>query len=540
MSTLRESWREGVSGGVPEPRGAGSLPDARAARQDARTVPRSRAAPCERRRAAGNLPPVIRPVAPPTPLAAAERFALDLLLDLSRVLRADALPADADVARMVVTDRPAPSDLRSLRETGWGIVASEGEVSVPRSVLARIAAVAAGAAEQRSGARDRFGRVPSSENALVAEELEGEPLVSLAAARLRHAALEAGGRRAMRLVAPWPRGHRWAAAVTHDLDVVSLWPAFTLLRLAELARKRQLGRAARVVGAAVGAAAGRPVWDAAREVLDVEARHGVRSTWFVLCGTPTAGTVRAGDLTYRPESRAARRIFAAVTEGGHELGLHGSFETMDRGAALAEQRARLELLVGRPVHGVRQHYLRTRHGRTERDMAAAGFRYDSTWGFADRNGFRLGVADVVPAWDAATASPLGVEAVPFTWMDRSLSKYRGVEEPQRWVDEALALAARCEAVDGLWVGIWHPNLAPALGFPEAPAAFARLVRETAARAPWLCTIGEAVTWRRARRSVRARAIGADGAVAATFEGQAPEAPRLEDVEGRGLEPVVGG
>src|SRR2546430_17478224 len=35
-------------------------------------------------------------------------------------------------------------------------------------------------------------------------------------------------------------------------------------------------------------------------------------------------------------------------------------------------------------------------GVTERAMAEAGFWYDSTFGFPDRNGFRLGVADVVP------------------------------------------------------------------------------------------------------------------------------------------------
>jgi hypothetical protein len=478
---------------------------------------------------------VIRLVEPPTPLAPAERFALDLLVDLSRLLRADALPKDVDVVRLVVTDRPAAGDVRALHETGWGIVAADGEVRLPRAALARLAAIAAGEAEQRSMSTDRFGRVPSSENVLAAEGLEGEPVVAAAADRLRAAALEAAGGRPVRLLAPWPGGRRWAAAFTHDLDVVALWPAFTLLRLAELARKKQLRRAARVIAAALAAMVRRPVWSAAREVLDVEGRHGVRSTWFILCGTPTAKTARAGDLTYRPEGAGARRILDAVAGAGHELGLHGSFETMDRGAAFAEQRTRLERIVGRDVAGVRQHYLRTRHGTTERDMAGAGFRYDSTWGFADRNGFRLGVADVVPAWDAVTGRPLGLEAVPFTWMDRSLSKYRAVEEPERWIDEALSLAARCEAVGGLWVGIWHPNLSPPLGYPDAPRAFARLVREMAARTPWLCAMGEAVAWRRARRSARAVSVAEGGAVRASYEGEAVEAPRLEDAAGRPLE-----
>src|SRR5256885_6263019 len=39
-----------------------------------------------------------------------------------------------------------------------------------------------------------------------------------------------------------------------------------------------------------------------RTLLETERQHGVLSTWFVLCGTPTLATMRAGDLTYRPRS----------------------------------------------------------------------------------------------------------------------------------------------------------------------------------------------------------------------------------------------
>src|SRR2546430_9989656 len=57
---------------------------------------------------------------------------------------------------------------------------------------------------------------------------------------------------------------------------------------------------------------------------------------------------------------------------------------------------------------------------------------------------------------------------PFTWMDRALSKYRGIEDPAAWSKDALELATTARAVGGLWVGLWHPNLTPALGFPDAP------------------------------------------------------------------------
>jgi hypothetical protein len=97
-------------------------------------------------------------------------------------------------------------------------------------------------------------------------------------------------------------------------------------------------------------------------------------------------------------------------------------------------------------------------------------------------------------------------------MDRALSKYRRIEEPNVWIDDALALAEVCRATEGLWVGIWHPNLSPALGFPGAPAAYARLVRAIVDETAHIDTLGSLVDWRRARRAARATAIDAQGLV----------------------------
>lgn len=441
------------------------------------------------------------------PLGAADQFGLELLLDLSRILRCDTI---GDVVRLRITDEDAIS-IQACVSNRWMLHRADGIVSVPRGVLRLVTKIAGAEEEQRSERRDRFGRVPPECNALVSNRLERSPVVSQAAAELRRAAGEAAGRRPFRLVAPWPDGKRWAAAFSHDLDVVAYWPVFTALRAVELGRKRKLGPVLSVLGAALRGAAGSPVWSGVLGVLDTERSLEVRSTWFVLCGTPTFTTMKAGDLTYAIESRDAQRILSAVIEAGHEVGLHGSFETYTDAERMRAQRDRLSRVTREP-RGIRQHYLRMVPGETQRAMATAGFAYDSTFGFADRNGFRLGVADVLPAWHAATQSPAGIDEVPFIWMDRALSKYRGIESPEVWVADARELAAACEAVEGVWTAVWHPNLTPALGFPGAPAAYASLVRDIVDRSPWIATLEQIVAWRRARRSARATQITPDGTV----------------------------
>jgi hypothetical protein len=184
--------------------------------------------------------------------------------------------------------------------------------------------------------------------------------------------------------------------------------------------------------------------------------------------------------------------------------------------------------------GVRQHYLRMRAATTPRGMTSAGFAYDSTYGFADRNGFRLGTADVLPLWDAERQEPVGLDEAPFVWMDRALSKYQHVEAPRAWIDDALALAERCRSVEGLWVGIWHPNLATALGFPDAPEAYARLVGELARSDAHVAPLAELVAWRGARRMLRGR-LSNDGQ-RVTLLGGAGSLPSsaftIRDAEGR--------
>lgn len=469
-------------------------------------------------------------------LTSTETFGLDTLVDLSRLVPVD--DSVADVVRLEVTES-AVGTLHECHQRGWYLQAIDGCVTIPRPVLALVAEVAGGVAEQRTQARDRFGRPPSAENALVRAGVERTPVISEAAVKLREAARSAAGARPMRLVAPWPAGRRWAAAITHDLDIVAFWPLFTLLRSAELARTGHGTRIRAVLSAAIGAAGRDPIGSGVATILERERSHDVASTWFILCGTPTLATFRAGDLTYRPESAAARKILQQLAESGSEIGLHGSQETVLRGGAFAEQKARLRDITSSTVVGVRQHFLRFEPASTPDAMLASGFRYDSTVGFPDRNGFRLGVADIVPVWNAASGHTIALDEAPFCWMDRALSKYQHIENPITWVEDGVELAQRCRDVEGLWVGIWHPNLVPALGFPGALEAYDVLLAALSRDTPWLATLADIVRWRSVRRSVRIRTVDASGSVHAVCDGDpGSDALTLEDFNGLAREPVA--
>ncbi len=462
-------------------------------------------------------------------LPPAERYGLEVLLDLSRLLVVE--QAECDLVRLIRFDRASAGSAAADLSPHAALERGEGEVRLTSAALRGLADVAGGGLEQRSRARDRHGRVPATENPLVAAGQSRQPVVSKLAVELRRAVLAVAGRRPVRSLAPWPDGHRWAVLVSHDLDVVDWWGLVPILRIAQLGLKGSWDLVARVARAAVRNAGRDPVARGVHAVLQLEAHHGIRATWFIICAPPTLRSMAAVDSTYRPDGPAARRILSALTQAGHEIGLHGSFATADDAGRLAEQRRTLARLTNTPVTGVRQHFLRMQPGRTQEHMVEAGFDYDSTWGFADRNGFRLGVADVVPAWNAAREAVLPLDLLPLVWMDRALSKYAGIEEPGRWIEDARELVRECKAVEGAWVGLWHPNTMEALGFPGAEPAFVSLLQALADDRPYFGTGQKLVQWRRFRRSVRAARVTADGRVLLTTTAGHRTMIALEDESG---------
>ena len=462
-------------------------------------------------------------------LPPAERFGLDVLVDLSRLLVAER--AACELVRLTVVERGSAGSAAADLSAQAALERGDGEVRVTTAALRAVAEVAGGAIEQRSTATDRHGRVPATENPLVAAGQSRKPVVSLLGLELRRAALAVAGRRPVRSLEPWPEGHRWAAAVTHDLDVVEWWLLFPLLRMAQLARKGEWDLFARVARAARRSIGRGPVTRGVNSLLQLEAHHRIRATWFVICAEPSIRSMLAGDSTYRPDSPAARRILTALTHAGHEIGLHGSFATAEDPKSMVAQRRMLSRLADAPVDGIRQHFLRMHPGPTQHIMVKAGFEYDASWGFADRNGFRLGVADVVSAWDAEREVTMPLDLVPLIWMDRALSKYGGVEEPGRWIEDARELARECKAVEGAWVGLWHPNTLESLGFPGAEPAFVSLLQALADDRPYFASAHQIVQWRRFRRSVRAARVSADGRVVLTTVGGQRTVIAIEDEAG---------
>ena len=93
---------------------------------------------------------------------------------------------------------------------------------------------------------------------------------------------------------------------------------------------------------------------------------------------------------------------------GSELAVHGIDAWRDADAGRAEMR-QLTALTGQETAGVRMHWLYF-DADSPRRLEAAGFDYDSTWGYNDAVGYRAGTSQVfrLPASENLMELPLSI------------------------------------------------------------------------------------------------------------------------------------
>jgi hypothetical protein len=254
--------------------------------------------------------------------------------------------------------------------------------------------------------------------------------------------------------------------VTHDLDAVSktwairfkqsvfhVFNSFRALRHGRVATAWHKGRAAARFGLTRG-----DFWlfdDWTR----LEDELGIRSHINVYANHRIAGQSWKQmliDPSYEPGEDRLRRCLRDLHQRGWTIGLHQSFNAWGEAEGIANERRRLENVLGLPITSCRQHWLRFSWEKTWRAQQAAGLTLDTTAGFNNRPGFRNGAALAWNPWDPATNTPLKLTAMPLVLMDSQVYDYESLDDESRrreiarWVGEV-------HAVHGVGTFLWHPH-----------------------------------------------------------------------------------
>lgn len=180
-------------------------------------------------------------------------------------------------------------------------------------------------------------------------------------------------------------------------------------------------------------------------------KHGHRASFYFL-----ANATDPHDIAYDLRGATMGGLLRAIAARGHEIGLHGSYNSVSDMAMLGMEKSRLEDCVGAVVTGGRQHYLRFEVPTTWRAWNAAGFGYDSTVGFADLAGFRCGTAREYTVFDLELSEPMKLRERPLICMEHTLMDpaYQGLDFEQAY-QYAASLIDRVKRYGGNFTLLWH-------------------------------------------------------------------------------------
>jgi hypothetical protein len=426
----------------------------------------------------------------------------------SRVPGVPTIPCDAGAMDLIAAERPLPAGAFSARESDGAVAAWPADpgagFAVSFDLVASAFALLACWDERTTGERDKYGRLPFAASVFAgSRELRiDEPAVDRYAELVRGALAPRLAELGLEPLPPtgsvWGARGRFAIALTHDLDNLWRWTrrgfAAAGYRTARAARHLQGRAVARELGDGADWLVRHlprrtdPFWTFP-QILAGEDVRGVSSTFYVIA----RHTHRQDGNQPATYARRIPEALRLVTAAGREVGLHGNDADRLALAEIERDRDDLSARAGRPVTGIRYHYLRGLYHETLPLLEQAGFTYDTTLAFAEHEGFRCGCSFPFRPYCLGEERPLDLVELPLAVMDGTLQEphYRGLaaEDAERAAASVLGRALRSGGAVSL---LWHNNRFDkrvSRGYDEV---YWRLVDQALSRGAWCAGADEVV------------------------------------------------
>jgi peptidoglycan/xylan/chitin deacetylase (PgdA/CDA1 family) len=283
-------------------------------------------------------------------------------------------------------------------------------------------------------------------------------------------------------VNPFPvDGHEFALCLTHDVDrpykgIQGLYYALRDRRLHHLRSLRPETNP----------------WWTFEHITDIERGLDVRSAFYFLREPhllrdrsprewlrPYRWKEHLG--RYDPSTPEMADLIRELDRDGWEIGLHGSLGSHRDVDRLRQEKEVLEEVLGREVHGGRQHWLRHDGPSTWERQAAVGLRYDASLGSSERVGFYNGYDVCRPFEDEFVVFPLTV-------MDKALARRAEDLADARRICEALLTEAREN--EAVMTVLWHPRFFSEQDFPEQADLYRHVVERALDMGAWVGPPGD--------------------------------------------------
>jgi hypothetical protein len=190
-------------------------------------------------------------------------------------------------------------------------------------------------------------------------------------------------------------------------------------------------------------------------LMDRSEQIGVKSAFYFIAGQSQS------DPRYDINDAKICDLIEKIVSRGHEVGLHPGYDTyLNPDKLLLEANTLRQILQAQlklelPIGG-RQHYLRWKAPDTWQHWEDAGLAYDSSVGFAEHSGFRLGICYEYSTFNLIESRPLKLKEYPLIVMEGSILSpnymHLNFDEAHTTI---VKLKKYCELFNGVFTLLWH-------------------------------------------------------------------------------------
>lgn len=249
----------------------------------------------------------------------------------------------------------------------------------------------------------------------------------------------------------WPAGETFGVAFTHDVDITRG------ISFKDRLRKTGSSYLQKFLGKENSIPEVREtimredegVWNFNELISDYRAKNWKATFFFI------SKLMEGRHLRYQIFSKKFRRLIKGLIEENHEVALHPSKFAFDRPRYYREEKKKLEMVCGREITGMRQHFLRAKYPKLWVYAERAALGYDSSIGYNYQAGFRAGTCHPFKTFDVFDNKPLSLTEFSLHLFEYNL--------PNRGQDREASMKVISDIVHqvdiyhGLLVCLLHPS-----------------------------------------------------------------------------------
>jgi len=187
-----------------------------------------------------------------------------------------------------------------------------------------------------------------------------------------------------------------------------------------------------------------------------------------------AGAHGPNDVRYKLNQPYLQKMIRNLQSDSFEIGLHPSYHASDHQGYVRDERSLLTQCVGEAPVSVRNHYLRYQSTITPHLQAGAGFRIDSSLGYAECSGFRNGTCMPFLKFDCRNNQVMDLWEMPLLIMDGSLFNRENLSVKDA-ISKSADLLLQCRKFGGVGVALWHNVMGEEMDYPGWKEHFEHII-----------------------------------------------------------------